>query len=593
MRTLFVSAFVAVAVAIGLAACANSPREDGPTTVSLIHMGDVHGHMVERPNTRSDRSDRNDRGGSLTVGGLARMYTRIDEIRAANPHSLLINTGDTIQGSAETLFTRGQALVEVLNLFKIDAFVPGNWEFVYGTERFRELFAASQPLAPWGAIAANVFYDGTPYADRQGQRVLPPYLIKNVAGIKVGILGMTTDRGPQIVGRGVTQGFRFLRNVRQAGEALSEVDSEISRQVKQLREVEKVQLLVLASELGLPNNLRIAETIPGIDVVLSSDTHEQTTPPVIAKTGTLLVEQGQDGTMLGQIDVVLAQGKVVAKKYTSHAINSTIAENPRIAAAVAKQRAPFVSGPAFNALQTNPFNGALLKRPIDTVAGTTAGALNLGNFTHEHMPGAVERSGHHLITDAFKTSLQADVGAIRGFRYGTHIAPGPVKDEDLYHFIAIGPQIAVGKIKGQAIKNQMEAAAEGSFSPDVTQWTGGWLFGFSGVTMEFDAYQPSGRRFSNIQINGQTLDVNRDYSYASYWYAREPNLINGVQASDIRVLKAPDGTAIDGTEVVASYLNSLPNATAPVLGSRIKLLRPLPPDRFGFKEVQPVRGAAP
>ena len=590
MRTLFVSAFVAVAVAIGLTACANSPREDSPTTVSLIHMGDVHGHMVERPNTRNDRHDG---GGSLTVGGLARMYTRIDEIRAANPHSLLINTGDTIQGSAEALFTQGQALVDVLNLFKIDAFAPGNWEFVYGTERFRELFAASRPLAPWGAIAANVFYDGAPYADRQGQRVLPPYLIKHVGGIKVGILGMTTDRGPQIVGRGVTQGFRFLRNARQAGESLSEVDSEIVRQVKQLREVEKVQLLVLASELGLPNNLRIAETIPGIDVVLSSDTHEQTTPPVVAKTGALIVEQGQDGTMLGQVDVVLAQGKVVAKKYTAHAINSTIAENPRIAAAVAKQRAPFVSGLAFNALQKNPFNGALLKRPIDSVAGTTAGALNLGNFTHEHMPGAVERSGHHLITDAFKTLLQADIGAIRGFRYGTHIAPGPVKDEDLYHFIAIGPQIAVGKIKGQAIKNQMEAAAEGAFSPDVTQWTRGWLFGFSGLTMEFDAYQPSGRRFSNVQINGQALDVNRDYSYASYWYAREPNLINGVQASDIRVLKAPDETAIDGTEVVARYLISLPNATVPVLGSRIKLLRPLPPDRFGFKEVQPVRGAAP
>ena len=130
----------AASTAAVLAACANL-MQGGPKQVTLIHMGDVHGHLVPRPQLRSD-------GNGLMQGGLARMYTRIEEIRRAQPDHLLINTGDTIQGSAEAMYTRGQALVDVLNHFKIDVFAPGNWEFVYGTERFIELFAGGIRLGP-------------------------------------------------------------------------------------------------------------------------------------------------------------------------------------------------------------------------------------------------------------------------------------------------------------------------------------------------------------------------------------------------------------------------------------------------------------
>src|SRR5262245_59308284 len=90
--------------------------------LTLIHMGDVHGHIMPRPSVRGETT-------SETEGGLARMYAKISEIREHRTpgRTLLINTGDTIQGSAEALFTRGQALVDVLNHFGIDAYAPGNW----------------------------------------------------------------------------------------------------------------------------------------------------------------------------------------------------------------------------------------------------------------------------------------------------------------------------------------------------------------------------------------------------------------------------------------------------------------------------------
>src|SRR5438105_11159703 len=139
LKALFVSAF----------ALSIAPAE--AAEITLIHMGDVHGHLMPRPSVRGETT-------AKTEGGLARMYTKINEIRAQRTRgkTLLLNTGDTIQGSAEALFTRGQALVDVLNRFKIDAYAPGNWDWVYGVDRTLELFAGASAKAPWHALAANV-----------------------------------------------------------------------------------------------------------------------------------------------------------------------------------------------------------------------------------------------------------------------------------------------------------------------------------------------------------------------------------------------------------------------------------------------------
>jgi sulfur-oxidizing protein SoxB len=205
----------------------------------------------------------------------------------------------------------------------------------------------------------------------------------------------------------------------------------------------------------------------------------------------------------------------------------------------------------------------------------------------------IEGSSHDFLTDAFRAMGNAQIGAIRGFRYGTHVPVGPIKLEDLYHYIPIGPQIAVGTIKGQAMKNQIENAADGSLNPDPRAWTGGWLFNFSGVTMDLDAYQPNGSRASNIMVNGSPLNVAGTYTYASYWYAGDPTLINRVPATNIQVLKDEQGNVMDATEVVARYLQTLQNQTADPVLHRINLLRPLPLPLYGNGEVQPLMGVSP
>ena len=618
------TAFISAAIA--------DDETDNEFELRIIHMGDVHGHLIPRPNARSD-------GDGQMEGGLARMYTKIDKLRGNGKKALLINTGDTVQGSAEALYTKGQAVVDVINLFKIDVFAPGNWEFVYGTERFRELFAGvngAAPLAPWNTIAANVYYDGVAnpaYASLHGQPVLPKFQIITKNGVKVGILGFTTDRGPQVVGTAVTRGFRFLNSATGsagiAGSDVSQVEVELQARIAELRP--QVDLLVVASELGLANNIVLAERNPGIDLILSSDMHEETSKPYVTSNGTIIVEEGQDGTMIGELEFEFTQdstGKLVLKEWEweAHKINDKIQEDKTVKEMVDAVRAPFLDNTTAQAF-VNPFNGTNLSGRIDEVVGYTNVALHRSNYSGEGMPAVVEGSAHDFLTDAFRSvginrfGAEMDagtrpanvIGAIRGFRYGTHVQPGPIKREDIYHFVAIGPKIACGTIEGGKVKGQMENAADGSLNPDPRRWTGGWLFNFSGLTS--DLYPVSGatydsitgatvgalNRVRNIQIQNKDGVTSpwaaaNTYTYCSYFYDTDPFQINKVDISPtfrptIKTIKDSNGVAMDGVDVVIEYLQSLPNMTADPVLNRTTIKEPLPAALTGSAEVQPWSGA--
>jgi len=552
----------------------------GSGSVTLIHLGDIHGHLLPRPNLREGDPDYGQK-----MGGLAYVYDRIKEIRKRHPDALLFNTGDTIQGSAEALFTSGGALVEILNRFKIDAFNPGNWDYVYGTERFRELFAGEKPLANWHALSANLYYSTlyefpqTRYAKDAGRRVLPPYLIKQVGQVKVGIIGLTADRGPQAVSTRVCDGF-----------VLTPGEFELRAAVPLLRQKYKVDLIVLISERGLAPNLELTDTVPGVDVVLSSDMHEETRQVVIGKRGTLLLEEGQDGTMVGELTVTVRNGRMVGHQLISHRISTRNDKpDPEIAALITKIRRPFVKGSFVP--HVNPINGAVLRTPIDSIIGYTKTPLHRANFAGAKGPNALmEGSSHDFLADAFRSACDSDLGMIRGFRYGTHIAPGPIRLEDIYHYIPIGPQIACGKMSGDELRWQIERGADASLSPYIGWWGGGWQVAFSGLTYDFDPSNEFGLRVSNLRVHGEPIDIEKMYTVAGYWYVDNPNMINRHKALEIHVLKDQDDGVLDATDIVAYYLLTLPDHTVDVKANRIHLLKPLPGPLGANREIQPWHG---
>ena len=623
----------------------------GSGELTLIHSGDIHGHLVPRPNVRSDTSGRME-------GGLARMATVINHIRKANPgKTLYFNTGDTLQGSAEAMFTRGQTLIEVMNLLKPDFDEPGNWDYLYGPERFLETFVGTHdkpPLFDTQAVAANLYYvcagvseplcpgqvsakpgksdrpalgidkktigvpgyidfpttdATTTYPGLAGQRPLPPYIVKSINGVKVGILGMTTARAIRAVGPIVTKGFVY-----------TDGENETPYYINELRHVLHVDLIVMISELELARTVDLASRYPGIDFILNADMHERTLKPIVLKTGTVLVEEGQDGTLLGEIHLKLKKGHKLPGdgkltwKWTPHIITDEIKEDAAVARKIAQLRAPFISGSFVEGQMVSiGGNTSTLLRPIDTVVGYTDVALHRSNFTDSKTGnlGVIEGSSHDLIADAMRWAAGTDFATIRGFRYGTHVVPGPITMSDIYHYLPIGARVAkVYPIFGAQLKKQIENSTRGSFSPVPGLWTGGWMFGYSNVTFDLDVYAPYGLSGSNIKIGGKNIDPNDEgkylaphatsvpYSIAGFWYADDPKTINNcgsctAPGSAIDVVKDEKGRPLDVSEIVVRYLKTLPNSTANPQGHRINLLYPLPVPAFGNTEIQPITGVIP
>ena len=551
--------------------------------VTLIQMGDVHGHLVEHPDVRSD-------GHGAPMGGLARMYTLIRQIRQRHPGTTVtVNSGDTVQGSAEAMFTEGQAMISVLNHFGIEVDNPGNWDYVYGSKTFVQQFAGKDAQFHANAIAANLYYDGAPFGPRSGERVLEPYWIKEIPGpkgpLRVGFIGFTASRGPQAVKTEITEGLR-----------LSDGAAEFPEFVHILRDIKKVDIVVVISELGLGANIRLAERNPGVDVILSSDMHEITPRPVHTSSGTWVVDVGQDGQVLNEMTLrKQPRGGVALVKFTQHRVTMDIKPDAQIDALVKEVRAPFVSGPAFvPGRWLNPFNGTRLMEPLDTVVGYTEVPLYRANFSDEPMPAVIEGSSHDFLTDAFRSVAHADIGLIRGFRYGTHVPPGPIRLEDLYHFIPIGPLIARGEMSGHQIHRLVEDTAFGCLSTDVVAgWSGGWLVGLSGVTLDFNPYGGRLSYSSNYKVDGRPMGEDQRFSVAGYFYAEDPDEINRVKAGHPQVLKDAQGHAMDGVEVVRAYLASLPGQTVtPALLKldRFNLVRKLPAPSYGNPEIQPLNG---
>jgi S-sulfosulfanyl-L-cysteine sulfohydrolase len=623
------TALLAIAIAGAI-----SPAQAGSTpppsydTVTLIQTGDIHGHLLPRANLRSDAIDHK------MEGGVARMYTVIQGMRKAatecttvnnvkkcTNHSLLINTGDTVQGSGEALFSRGQAMIDVLNKFGFVAHAPGNWDFLYGPARFEETFkgsATAAPLANWNALASNLYYtnqfddtatcgatatDPVTLTVRPLKRVLPTYSIKQVGNVKVGILGMTTARAINAVGTSVTKNYMF-----------TDGKIEVPCFVDTLRNVEKVDVVVMISELEMSRDVQIAETVASSpDVILNSDMHERTTAPIVVTRAdgsqTLIVEQGQDGTVVGNLQLKLLSGKIASWTFKQRVVTDNITPDLGIAAAIFKARAPFVKR-SFVPGQTVTVGGntTMLMRPVDEVIAYTKVGLHRSNFVTEDMPGVVEGTSHDLIADAMAAIGQAESSSVRGFRYGTHVAPGGgITMNDIYHYIPIASKLGrTDKACGADLKFAIEQSIGGTFHPDPALWTGGWMFGYNGLTYDVDACDGfmgatpinptpltfadptrpwSTNRGSNIKVNGVLMDDHElydnrttsptfqlclpstgaaphpGYKVTGYWFADDPTTINNCNPCRGRAVQVvmTDGSLVQvaGPGAPATLPNSL------------------------------------
>ncbi len=616
------AATIAVTLSLGAATIAQADDEtdeENERKVVFIHTGDFHGDLDPHVNLRA--------GASKSEGGLARVATVVKKIRKKNKNnSIHVHTGDTMAGSAMATFTRGEAVIKVVDQLGIDAFAPGNWEFSFGIYRYLQYFGTHDDIQPiegdnwktmavgippfeqghkhtfgkafpdvyrWGAVASNAYINGTKGVEAgvvnkgAGNLLTRPYKIMQVNGVKIGIFGCTTNRGPQVVSSVITKGISFSnckgevrfpqnRPIAWSGEHPNQdpadpsngfrVIPEIPKFVNILRNEEKVDIVVLLSEAGLAENIYNAENYNGIDLIFSSDTHETTTVPVVVTQPnggkTIIVEEGEDAVQVGELEIELKNGKLDSWEWTAHKINAKVKEDHKVAHLIKQLKKPYQKKGFAKAkahlnpwYYTNPYNDAMLDDPLDTVIGSTDIELSRNRFSNEFdpanfiMPALIEGTGHNLLVDAFRVVSGAQVGEIRGFRYTNTIAPGEITLGDLYHYIPIGPQIAKAAIPStpghdakagnldwpRNLLQNIELGGNSTMNPLVTRWSGGWAWDYSGLSLDFDPYAPNfnpvkhprGSRASNVRLSdGSRLEDNESVVYASYYYDGDPNRIN-------------------------------------------------------------------
>ena len=505
-KTIAIAVAGAFTATLSMVSTANAASKE----VTLIHIGDIHGHTTPRDNVRSDGVGRKE-------GGLARMYTKIESIRSEEPNALLINTGDTLQGSGEALFSRGKAMIDVLDLFGIDAYAPGNWDWVYGKDRFVEFFVTpadnkDPSLKRWGGLAANVYHDNNlnGLLDAGETTLMPAHRIKVTKdGVKVGIIGCTTNRGPQVVGTYVTKGLVF-----------TDCSKEIPLSIAALRDPDGngipdegngVDMVMLISEIELGRNIQLAKITPGIDVILNSDMHEETTQPVAVTSSdgrtTVIVEEGQDGTMIGKLEVEVMNGRMATWDWSAYRIDDSISEDAIVKAKVVSVRAPYTTNFQPNT-HLNTFSGTYLKGSLDAKVGTTLVGLHRSGYSDDPVPAVIEGTSHNWMADAIRWWAKSDLATVRGFRYGTHIKPGDIQRGDLYHYVPIGPRIAkASRINANQLRNQVDNSSLTVLGSDpVKDWAGGWMFAYSGEDfhMGFDPYPV---QVASDMTNTQTISL--------------------------------------------------------------------------------------
>ncbi len=519
-------------------------------TITFIHHNDLHAHLVPHADAVPDAPLGKTAVKTTVVerGGLARIATVIKRIRAGNPNSILMNIGDTYHGGVEALFTQGNAVVDPVNALGIDVGVPGNWDFAYGPlvtrlrytdlpmaeisrmmtpmrERMEERggmrgrmrkrmqergMGDMESLMPFGKIerpnfpnlAANVTFTMPPRL--AGRTLLPATLLKEVGGITVGFIGITSDIVPYMHPM-LAFGLSFL-------EGEDNYKTLINKHAKELRS-QGAQIVVVMSELGIHKDFRLARIIdPGVDVFFSAHTHEATFEPLTSASGSLVVEAGNDG-YVGRMDISVQDGKVASRNWQLLPVGRDIPEDPEMKALVDKARAPFLARDV-NMRLPRLMGGQALTQPITKVVGKTAGALD-----RRH---ALESSFNNAFTDVLRRKSGTQVTMTPGFRFDAVIAGpgvfledntvavGDITIEDVYRFFPVPYTIATADVRGGRLQELMEQVLTDVYSPDAFKQKGGWFEGFSGLSVTLDLSNRDGRRIMSMRLKDTDKPLTSD-----------------------------------------------------------------------------------
>ncbi len=421
------------------------------------------------------------------VGGFAYLRTLVNKLRGeyGTENTLLLDGGDTWQGSATSLWTRGQDMVRACNLLGVDV-MTGHWEFTYKDEevlanikRFKGEFVAQNVQ-----VSDEAIFDDAPVYDEDTGHAFKPYTIKELNGKRVAVIGQAFPYTP------IANPKRFIPDW-----SFGIKDAEMQKIVDEVRAA-GVDAVVVISHNGMDVDLKMASKVSGIDVILGGHTHDGVPQPVIIKNSagkTLVTNAGSNGKFLAVLDLDIGKGKVNGFNYKLLPIFSNLLEaDKEMQDLIDKERAPYLSK-----LQTK-------------LAVADEVLYRRGNFN-----GTFDQ----VICDALREQGDAQISLSPGFRWGTSILPG--QDITLEHVMdqtaTTYSQTYVREMSGKDLKLIMEDVADNLFNTDPYYQQGGDMVRVGGMDYTIKPNEAMGKRIENMALDdGTIIEDNKNYKVAGW-----------------------------------------------------------------------------
>lgn len=410
------------------------------------------------------------------MGGLDRCATVINSIRAERPDALLLDGGDTWQGSYTAQMTAGQDMVNVMNALKPNAMVS-HWEFTLGIDRVNEIVENDLDFPFLGANIFDTEWD---------ERAYDPYKMFERNGVKIAVIGQAFPYMPIANPGWMFPGLSFgVREENMAG---------LVDEVRGLG----ADLVVLLSHNGFDVDRKLASQVDGIDVILTGHTHDALPEPVMVNK-TMLIASGSNGKFITRLDLDVRDGEIRGFTHKLIPIFSDVIEaDPMVAQLIEDQRKPF-------------------NDQLSEVIGKTDSLLyRRGNFNG---------TWDDLICNALIDEREADIALSPGFRWGPSLLPGDdITREDIFNATGMSyPAAYRSEMTGEQLKVIMEDVADNLFNPDPYYQQGGDMVRVGGMGYHIDVSRKQGERITNMTMlnTGEQLEPSKTYVVAGWASVRE------------------------------------------------------------------------
>ena len=408
------------------------------------------------------------------IGGLDRVSTVINSIRADRPDALLLDGGDTWHGSYTCYQSQGQDMVNVMNALKPDA-MTFHWEFTLGSDRVSEIVEG----LPFAALGQNIF-------DAEWDEptdLFPPYKFFERGGVKIAVIGQAFPYMPIANPGWMFPEYSFgIRD-----ERMQEMVDEVRGQ--------GAELVVCLSHNGFDVDKKMAGKVKGIDVILSGHTHDALPEPVLIGE-TVIVASGSTGKFVSRVDLDVRDGRMMGFRHKLIPILSdVIAPDPVVTKVIEEERAPHID-------------------TLREVIGRTAEDQLLyrrGNFNG---------TWDDLICDALISEREADIALSPGVRWGPSILPGQdITREDIWNVTSMTYGKAYRtEMTGEFLHVVLEDVADNLFNPDPYYQQGGDMVRVGGLGYRIDITKPQGERITEMTLlkTGETIDPSKTYQVAGW-----------------------------------------------------------------------------